>query len=87
MNSLAVARNTELWQWEYKLRAPYTPTIPLVARRDRVYAELSNPVELGDETFVTLDHAPPLKFLYKILHLLCLVYPTTHTITWLSNTS
>ena len=51
---LAVARNTELWQWEYKLRAPYTPTIPLVARRDRVYAELSNPVELGDETFVTM---------------------------------
>lgn len=50
----AIARNTERWRWEYKLRAPYTPAVPLQARRDSVYTEISNPVLLGDQTYATM---------------------------------
>ena len=50
----AIARNTELWEWEYKLRAPYTPYTPLLRRRDAVYTEISNPIPLGDKTFATM---------------------------------
>lgn len=50
----AVARNTERWRWEYNLRAPYTPTTPLLSRRDPVYTEISNPVRLGDEVYASM---------------------------------
>ena len=49
----AIARNTELWSWEYKLRAPYTPTSPLLLDRSPVYNEVSNPVRLGGTTYAT----------------------------------
>ena len=45
----AIARNTELWSWEYKLRAPYTPASTLLAQRDPVYTETSNPVRLDGD--------------------------------------
>ena len=49
----AVARNTELWSWEYQLRQPYTPTTPLLEKRDAVYTEISNPMYLTDGTYAT----------------------------------
>ena len=51
----AIARNTELWQWEYNLRAPYTPYTPLLNRRDAVYTEISNPMPLGNETYAAMS--------------------------------
>lgn len=51
----AIARNTERWSWEYKLRAPYTPATPLLTQRDPVYTETSNPVQLGDRTYATMQ--------------------------------
>ena len=51
----AIARNTERWSWEYKLRAPYTPTTPLLSRRDAVYTEISNPMRLDGQTFATMS--------------------------------
>ena len=50
----AVARNNGLWTWEYELRKPYTETVPLMAERDSVYTEVSNPVRLGDEVYATM---------------------------------
>lgn len=52
---LAVARSTELWSREYELRAPYTEFDPLLAKREKVYTEISNPIPLGDETFATMS--------------------------------
>lgn len=52
---LAVTKNTELWSWEYKVRAPYSPFTPLLAQREPVYSEISNPVRQGDETFATMQ--------------------------------
>ena len=52
---LAVARNSQLWYWEYRFRAPYTPFEPLLAKREPVYSEISNPVRLGDEVFATMQ--------------------------------
>lgn len=50
----AVARYNEIWRWEYNLRAPYTATTEILAERDPVYTETSNPVRLGDETYATM---------------------------------
>ncbi|MBR5019864.1 MAG: hypothetical protein IKX53_09565 [Bacteroidales bacterium] len=51
----AIARYTEQWSWEEKLRAPFTPVEPLLARRDSVYTEISNPVRLADATYATMS--------------------------------
>lgn len=51
----AVARNTELWSWEYKLRAPYTDFDPLLAVRYACFIEMANPVRLGDNTYATMS--------------------------------
>ena len=51
----AIARYTEQWSWEDKLRAPFTPVEPLLARRDCVYTEISNPVRLTDATYATMS--------------------------------
>ena len=50
----AVARNNELWRWEYNLRAPYTGFDSLLAQREAVYTEISNPVRLGNEVYATM---------------------------------
>ncbi len=51
----AIARNTEIWRWEYNLRAPYTPFTPLLAEREPVYTEISNPVHLDDGVYATMN--------------------------------
>ena len=51
----AVARYTEIWRWEYQLRAPYTPATPLLAEREPVYTNISNPVRLGDDVYATMN--------------------------------
>lgn len=51
----AIARYTEQWSWEDKLRAPFTPVEPLLAQRDSVYTEISNPVRLADATYATMS--------------------------------
>lgn len=50
----AIAGNTRTWVWEYSLRAPYTETTPLLARRDSVYTEIANPVPLEGQTLATM---------------------------------
>ena len=51
----AIARNTEAWEWEYILRAPYSPYKPLLEKRDDVYTEISNPIPLGERTYATMS--------------------------------
>ena len=51
----AIARYTEQWSWEDKLRAPFTPAQPLLATREKVYTEISNPVQLGEQTYATMN--------------------------------
>ena len=50
----ALRRNTELWMREYEERAPYTPATPLLAKREKVYTEISNPVQLEDGVYATM---------------------------------
>lgn len=50
----AIARNTELWSWEYKLRAPYTPMTPLLVSREKVYTDIYNPMPLGEGTYAAM---------------------------------
>ena len=51
----AIARNTEIWSWEYKTRAPYTPAKPLLDKREPVYSEISNPMLLDGRTYATMN--------------------------------
>lgn len=51
----AIARYTEQWSWEDKLRAPFTPAVPLLDAREKVYTDISNPVQLGSQTYATMN--------------------------------
>ncbi len=50
----ALRRNTEQWMREYEERAPYTPSTPLLAKREKVYTEITNPVRLEDGVYTTM---------------------------------
>ena len=51
----AVARYTEIWRWEYQLRAPYTASTPLLAEREPVYTNIYNPVRLGNDVYAAME--------------------------------
>ncbi|MBR1538470.1 MAG: hypothetical protein IJ636_03085, partial [Bacteroidales bacterium] len=51
----AIARNTELWSWEYTLRAPYTPMTPLLESREKVYTDIYNPMPLSDGIYAAMN--------------------------------
>ena len=51
---LAVSRYNEMWSWEYKMRAPYTPTEPLLAQKPEYYTEITNILPLESGLYATL---------------------------------
>ena len=51
---VSVQNNTERWRREYEERAPYTPATPLLGSREKLYAEITNPVHLGDRTYAAM---------------------------------
>lgn len=52
---LAVAVNSRQWLWEYYLHAPYTSFQPLLAEREPLYTEISNPVRIGSDTYAAMQ--------------------------------
>ena len=54
----AVARNNAVWQWEYKMRAPYSPSVPVLKGRSKYYAEFNDPLPFDGNVYATMTGLP-----------------------------
>lgn len=62
----AVANYNQLWQWEYQIRAPYTPYTAILENRPKYYTEFDNPLPLSDGLYVTMSGIQDEKHLVRI---------------------
>ena len=54
----AVARYNSMWTWDYYLRMPYSQPEPVVRGSSKYYVELTNPLPVDGDVYVTMSGLP-----------------------------